>query len=226
MPTSSTALAEKVLPKPHVPPALDAVHLPITAKVRKEFKLGKKAAGVVVVSVDPGGVGALHGLEPGEVITEPDDKAIRRSVDLDSMIRYKPRAGTNCFFFEGTRKKKRKTIVELTNEDCETPIALEYSSTWRAYNAGVARGNRGSGYRSDDGYSYACGGVWPMTVRAMSKPPMKNRSMRNPMAPVAAAVTGSTKTATRSAADLANSKAPERGSRAFSPSFPASSGPG
>ncbi|MBL9046324.1 MAG: hypothetical protein JNK34_03300 [Tabrizicola sp.] len=159
--TSGAALAEKGLPKPHVSPALDAVLLPITAEVRKEFKLGKKAAGVVVVSVDPGGVGELYGLEPGEVITELDDKAIRRPVDLDSMIRYKLKAGTNYFFFEGTWKnKKKKTIVELTNEDYEAPIALENISKWRAYNAGGARGKRGSGYRGDDGYYYAGGGFY------------------------------------------------------------------
>lgn len=71
LPTGA-ALAEKGLPKPYVSPALDAVLLPITAEVRKAFRLGKKAAGVVVVSVDPGGTGELYGLEPGEVVTKLD----------------------------------------------------------------------------------------------------------------------------------------------------------
>jgi hypothetical protein len=160
---ASAALAEKGLPKPYVSPALDAVLLPITAEVRKEFKLGKKAAGLVIVSVDPGGVGELYGLEPGEVITELDDKALRRPVDLDSMIRYKLKAGTNYFFFEGTWKnKKKKTIVELTNEDYEKPVALENVSKWRAYNTGgsKSKAKRGNGYRGDDGYYYTGGGFY------------------------------------------------------------------
>lgn len=73
LPTGA-ALAEKGLPKPYVSPALYAVLLPITAEVRKAFRLGKKAAGVVVVSVDPGGTGELYGLEPGEVVTKLDGK--------------------------------------------------------------------------------------------------------------------------------------------------------
>ena len=160
---ASAALAEKGLPKPYVSPALDAVLLPITAEVRKEFKLGKKAAGLVIVSVDPGGVGELYGLEPGEVITELDDKALRRPVDLDSMIRYKLKAGTNYFFFEGTWKnKKKKTIIELTNEDYEKPVALENVSKWRAYNTGgsKSKAKRGNGYRGDDGYYYTGGGFY------------------------------------------------------------------
>ncbi len=160
---ASAALAEKGLPKPYVSPALDAVLLPITAEVRKEFKLGKKAAGLVIVSVDPGGVGELYGLEPGEVITELDDKALRRPVDLDSMIRYKLKAGTNYFFFEGTWKnRKKKTIVELTNEDYEKPVALENVSKWRAYNTGgsKSKAKRGNGYRGDDGYYYSGGGFY------------------------------------------------------------------
>ena len=158
---AGAALAEKGLPKPYVSPALDAVLLPITAEVRKEFKLGKKAAGVVVVSVDPGGVGELYGFEPGEVITELDDKVIRRPVDIDSMIKYKLNGGTNFFFFEGTWKnRKQKTIIQLTNDDYVKPVAIDSISKWRAYNVGGAKGKRGHGYRGDDGYYYAGGGFY------------------------------------------------------------------
>lgn len=160
---AGAALAEKGLPKPYISPALDAVLLPITAEVRKEFKLGKKAAGVVVVSVDPGGIGELYGLEPGEVITELDGKVIRRPVDVDSMIRYKLNDGSNFFFFDGTWKnRKKKTIVELTNDDYIKPIAVEDVSRWRAYNTGGTRSKakRGNGYRGDDGYYYTGGGFY------------------------------------------------------------------
>ena len=160
---AGAALAEKGLPKPYVSPSLDAVLLPITAEVRKEFKLGKKAAGVVVVSVDPGGVGELYGLEPGEVITELNDKVIRRPVDLDSMIRYGLNDDSNYFFFDGTWKNRaKKTIIYLTNDDYIKPVAIEDVSKWRAYNTGGAKskGKRGKGYRGDDGYYYTGGGFY------------------------------------------------------------------
>jgi hypothetical protein len=160
---ASAVLAEKGLPKPHVSPALDAVLLPITAEVRREFKLGKKAAGVVVVSVDPGGVGELYGLEPGEVITKLDGKVLRRPVDIDSMIRYKLNGGDTYFFLEGTWKnRKQKTIIQLTNDDYVKPVAVEAIPRWRGYNQGgaKAKGKRGQGYRGDDGYYYAYGGFY------------------------------------------------------------------
>jgi hypothetical protein len=160
---SGAAMAEKGLPKPHVSPALDAVLLPITAEVRREFKLGKKAAGVVVVSVDPGGVGELYGLEPGEVLTKLDGKVIRRPVDIDSMIRYKLNDGTNYFFFEGTWKnRKQKTIIELTDEDYVKPVSVADIPRWRGYNAAgaKARGQRGQGYIGPDGYFYGAGGFY------------------------------------------------------------------
>ena len=160
---AGAALAEKGLPKPYVSPSLDAVLLPITAEVRKEFKLGKKAAGVVVVSVDPGGIGELYGLEPGEVITELNDKVIRRPVDIDSMIRYGLNDDNNYFFFDGTWKnRKKKTIVYLTSDDYTKPVAIEDVSKWRAYNTGgtKSKGKRGKGYRGDDGYYYAGGGFY------------------------------------------------------------------
>ena len=160
---AGAALAEKGLPKPYVSPSLDAVLLPITAEVRKEFKLGKKAAGVVVVSVDPGGIGELYGLEPGEVITELNDKVIRRPVDIDSMIRYGLNDDTNYFFFDGTWKnRKQKTIVYLTSDDYTKPVVIEDVSKWRAYNTGgsKSKGKRGKGYRGDDGYYYAGGGFY------------------------------------------------------------------
>ncbi len=160
---AGAALAEKGLPKPYVSPSLDAVLLPITAEVRKEFKLGKKAAGVVVVSVEPGGIGELYGLEPGEVITELNDKIIRRPVDIDTMIRYGLNGDTNYFFFDGTWKnRKQKTIVYLTPDDYTKPVAIDDISRWHAFNVGgsKSKAKRGNGYRGDDGYYYAGGGFY------------------------------------------------------------------
>jgi hypothetical protein len=149
------------LPKPYVSPSLDAVLMPITAAVRKEFKLGKKAAGAVVVSLDPGGLGELYGLEPGEVITKIGEKVIRRPVDIDTVIKHGLNSDRNFFFLEGTRKnKKKKTIVEITNDDYKKPVDLDNVARWRAYNtAGTkAKGKRGKGGRGDDGYFITGGG--------------------------------------------------------------------
>ena len=155
------AAAKDTLPKPYVSPALDAVLLPITAAVRKEFKLGKKAAGAVVVSVEPKGVAELYGLEPGDVITELDDKIIRRPVDIDSMVKYKLNQGDSFFFFEGTRKNRaKKTIIQLAAEDYAKPVPIADLPRWRGYNTGGARGTRGNGYRGDDGYFYSGGGFY------------------------------------------------------------------
>lgn len=154
LPTGA-ALAEKGLPKPYVSPALDAVLLPITAEVRKQFRLGKKAAGVVVVSVEPGGTGELYGLEPGEVVTKLDGKIIRRPVDIDSSIRYKLNKGDTFFFFEGSWKnRKQKTIVELSAEDYTAPVSIADIPRWHGFNrAGArARGKRGNGRLGNDGY--------------------------------------------------------------------------
>ena len=159
--TGSPVAAKSSLPKPHVSPALDAVLLPITAAVRKEFKLGEKAAGAVVVSVEPKGVAELYGLEPGDVITELNDKIIRRPVDIDSMIRYGLNDGRNFFFFEGTRKNRaKKTIIELYEEDYAKPVPIADLGRWRGYNTGGKRGVRGNGYRGDDGFFYVDGGFY------------------------------------------------------------------
>ncbi len=129
--------------------------------MRKEFKLGKKAAGAVVVSVDPGGTAELYGMEPGDVITQLDGKVIRRPVDIDSMVKYALGQGNSYFFFDGTRKnRKKKTIIEIPAEEYARPIALDTLPKWRGYNSGgaKAKGKRGSGGRSNDGYFVTGGG--------------------------------------------------------------------
>ncbi len=151
----------KGLPKPHVSPSLDAVLMPITAEVRKEFRLGKKAAGAVVVSVDPGGTAELYGLEPGDVITQLDGKVIRRPVDIDSMVKHQLNQGNSYFFFDGTRKnRKKKTIIEIPAEEYAKPVAVETVPKWRGYNSGgtKAKGKRGKGGRGQDGAFVTGGG--------------------------------------------------------------------
>ncbi len=57
------------MPEPYVSATFDAVLMPVTQQVVAQFKLPRTASGAVVVSVEPGGVADLYGMEPGEVIT-------------------------------------------------------------------------------------------------------------------------------------------------------------
>lgn len=131
---ANPAQAKGGMPEPYVSQSLDAVLMPVTKEVRAKFKLGKKAAGAVVVSVQPGGVGELYGFEPGDVISQVGGKVIRRPVDIDTMVRYWLNKGNSYFTFDGTRKnRKKRAIVELAVETYQKPIALETVGRWRGY---------------------------------------------------------------------------------------------
>jgi hypothetical protein len=131
---ATSAQAKGALPEPYVSQALDVVLMPVTKEVRSKFKLGKKAAGAVVVSVQPGGIGELYGFEPGDVISQVDGKLIRRPVDVDSMVRYWLNKGNSYFTFDGTRKnRKKRAIVEIAVEVYQQPIAVETVGRWRGY---------------------------------------------------------------------------------------------
>ena len=140
-----TASAETALPKPYVSRSLDAVLLPVTDAVRAEFGLGRKAAGAVVASVEPGGTGAFHGIEPGDVISKVGGKLIRRPVDIDSMLRYGLGKGDAFFALDGVRRDNRiRTWIELSQEDYEKPVALDRLRNWRAF--GGRNASRRAGY--------------------------------------------------------------------------------
>src|SRR3989338_1429278 len=131
---ATSVQAKGALPEPYVSQALDVVLMPVTKEVRSKFKLGKKAAGAVVVSVQPGGIGELYGFEPGDVISQVDGKLIRRPVDVDSMVRYWLNKGNSYFTFDGTRKnRKKRAIVEIAAEVYQQPVALETVGRWRGY---------------------------------------------------------------------------------------------
>lgn len=148
---SVAAKAKGNLPEPYVSRSLDLVLLPVTEAVRKQFKLGKKAAGAVIASVEPGGTGEFFGMEPGDVITQVDGKTIRRPVDIDSMMRFGLNKGDSIFKLDGTRKNKRlRTWVELSADDYEKPVALDKIKAWRGY-GGRGR-NRGPDYFYYDDY--------------------------------------------------------------------------
>jgi hypothetical protein len=144
------AAAKGTLPKPYVSRSLDVVLLPITDAVRSEFKLGKKAAGAVVASVEPGGTGEYFGIEPGDVIAQVKGKQIRRPVDVDSILRYGLKQDEEMFWLDGVRKNHRiRTWVEVTQESYEKPVALDKVKDWRPYGGRNARRDSGYFYYAD-----------------------------------------------------------------------------
>lgn len=141
------ANAQTDLPKPYVSRALDVVLLPVTDAVRTEFGLGTNTAGAVVASVEPGGTGAFYGIEPGDVIAQVGGKLIRRPVDVDSLVRYGLGQGEGFFALDGVRRDNRiRTWVELTQDDYESPVALDRLRNWRAFGGRNAKPRAGVFY--------------------------------------------------------------------------------
>lgn len=131
---AAPALAQGRLPEPYVSPALDAVLMPITPAVKEQFKLPRSATGVVVASVQPGGVGELYGFEPGEVVSRVDNKLIRRPVDLDSIIGYGVDNGESLFVFDGLWKgRKQRTIAQIDGDGFRAPVSFDRADTWPGY---------------------------------------------------------------------------------------------
>lgn len=117
-PTEATAQTKKAaLPAPYVSKALGAVLIEVTPEVRKAFNLKKKKQGVLILSVQPGGVAAKQGLKPGDVIdnlkkggkggTKASDKSkgkkVRKPQDLDAILLYWLNEGYDGFYFVGSR---------------------------------------------------------------------------------------------------------------------------
>jgi len=124
------------MPEPYVSPAFDAVLMPVTQQVVAQFKLPRTASGAVVVSVEPGGVADLYGMEPGEVITSFGNKKFRRPADLDAMVLKSLQDGNSYFYFQGLRKgRDKRTIIYLEEEEYRRPVAVKSIPKWRSYNA-------------------------------------------------------------------------------------------
>lgn len=117
-PVEALAQTKKAaLPAPYVSKALGAVLIQITPEVRKAFNLKKKKQGVLILSVQPGGVAAKQGLKPGDVIdnvkkggkggTKASDKTkgkkVRKPQDLDAILLYWLTDGYDGFYFAGSR---------------------------------------------------------------------------------------------------------------------------
>ena len=148
------------MPEPYVSPTLDAVLMPVTKQVVAQFKLPKKASGAVVVSVEPGGVADLYGVEPGEVITSFGTKKFRRPADLDAMVLKSLRDGNAYFYFQGLRKgRDKRTIIYLEEQDYRKPVAVRNIPRWRSFNAPTF--NFARWY---DPYSYYIVDIWDYSI--------------------------------------------------------------
>lgn len=131
-----TAPAVAQMPEPYVSPTFDAVLMPVTKQVVKQFKLPRTASGAVIVSVEPGGVADLYGLEPGEVISTFGTKKFRRPADLDAMALKSLQSGPQYLYFQGLRKgKEKRTIIYMDEPSYRRPVSLDNIRNWRSYNA-------------------------------------------------------------------------------------------
>jgi S1-C subfamily serine protease len=59
---------------------------PLTPDVARELELTKKTGGIVVRDVDPDGAGAAAGLQPGDVITQVNGKAVSSVSELKAAL--------------------------------------------------------------------------------------------------------------------------------------------
>ena len=157
---ASPVQAQGGLPDPYLSPALDAVLMPITPAVKRQFKLPRAATGVVVASVQPGGVGELYGFEPGEVISRVDSKLIRRPVDLDSIVGYGLDRGEQFFVFDGLWKgRKQRTIAQIDDDSFQSPVSFDKAPRWPGY--------RGRGFDYADWYrphARSAASIWDETL--------------------------------------------------------------
>ena len=87
---------------------------PVTKDVAESIGLGKPV-GALVRSVEPGGPAEKAGLEPGDIITRVDGKAVERSIDLPRLIgAIKPGSRTTLQVFRrGQNRDLTLTVAEF-----------------------------------------------------------------------------------------------------------------
>lgn len=121
------------LPAPYVSRALDAVLIPIDAGVRKEFELGPKQRGVLVLAVQPDGVAARSGIEAGDVIAEVKGKKIKEPIELETVVYYWINHNQSDFVF-GTFRAGQVSIARATVDLAHYSAAIDLSTvaSWTA----------------------------------------------------------------------------------------------
>jgi hypothetical protein len=149
-PTVSYA-ADPVLPAPYVSRALDAVLMPINSLVRKTFHLKPKDSGAVVIAVEPGGLAAKYGLEPGDVIAEVKGKHVKKPRDIDVYVYYWIQQGNFDFGIDYWRAGAiYDAAFVIAMADYMAAIDIAAAAGWPSYS--------GDGFNYSDYYAgYADG---------------------------------------------------------------------
>ena len=126
---------KSTLPKPYVSKALRAVLMPVTKEVAKKFKLAKGAKGVMVVSVQPDGLGKLAGIKPGDVISSLLGYAVKKPSDVDTIVAYLLQQGTTDYQIGGIRKngKKYAAATYIYPDYFWAPFDVYTVSSWTSF---------------------------------------------------------------------------------------------
>jgi hypothetical protein len=133
--TQSFALAGDIkLPTPYVSRALDAVLLPIDSIVRTTFALDAKDQGVLILSVEPGGVADKQGLEPGDVISQVRGHKIVEPIDVDEVVYYWINNGIFDFGFSYYRNGVIATAAALITLELYSEVFdIASIASWNAW---------------------------------------------------------------------------------------------
>ncbi|MDB5527774.1 MAG: hypothetical protein JWR51_877 [Devosia sp.] len=138
--TQSFALAGDVqLPSPYVSRALDAVLIPIDAVVRTTFALDAKDQGVLVLSVQPGGVADQQGILPGDVISQLRGHKIVNPIDLDEVVYYWINHGSYDFSFNYYRAGLIATSTALITLELYSEVFdIASIATWQSWSVATS----------------------------------------------------------------------------------------
>ncbi|MDB5536707.1 MAG: hypothetical protein JWP26_3657 [Devosia sp.] len=138
--TQSFALAGDVqLPNPYVSRALDAVLIPIDAVVRTTFALDAKDQGVLVLSVQPGGVADQQGILPGDVISQVRGHKIVNPIDLDEVVYYWIQKGSFDFSLSYYRAGVLATAAALITLELYSEVFdIASIATWQSWSVATS----------------------------------------------------------------------------------------
>lgn len=122
------------LPAPAVSRALDAVLMPINKAVAREFKLGSKEQGLLVIAVQPGGVAAKQGIKAGDVLAEVGGRRVRKPVDVDVAVRRGLKNGNTNYSFGLDRGGTAVAVAAvITLALYEEAFSVSEISSWESW---------------------------------------------------------------------------------------------
>jgi hypothetical protein len=124
--------------------------MPVTPLVQQTWGLSPRARGVMVVSVQPGGIAASHGIQPGDVLIRVRGADVARPVDLDSAVLFWVKQGVTDLDFDGYRGNAIiHPRAKVSRSGFDAIVDLAKVATWLAAPAAPrarARWNYGDYY--------------------------------------------------------------------------------